>query len=87
MDNGKLSKHAHIKVRVNSVGNDGQIESKIIDTVAGRVIFNEKMEWAGFRSRGPSNDIDALRVRGALARRSEFHFQAVVLVSNSGCTG
>ncbi len=41
LDNDKLSKHAHIKVRINTIRKDGSIKSKIIDTVAGRVLFNE----------------------------------------------
>jgi DNA-directed RNA polymerase subunit beta' len=37
----RLSKHAHIKVRTNVRLEDGTLESKMIDTVAGRVIFNQ----------------------------------------------
>jgi len=39
---GKLSKHALIKVRVNTRDkNTGELDSKLIETVAGRVIFNQ----------------------------------------------
>ncbi len=37
---GKLDKHAYIKVRVPVRNEDGTIETKIVETVAGRVIFN-----------------------------------------------
>jgi DNA-directed RNA polymerase subunit beta' len=47
---GKLSKHAIIKVRVNVRDKkSGDITSKVIETVAGRVIFNQVVpEEAGF---------------------------------------
>jgi len=47
---GKLSKHAIIKVRVNSKDKkSGIIANKIVETVAGRVIFNQVMpEEVGF---------------------------------------
>jgi DNA-directed RNA polymerase subunit beta' len=47
---GKLSKHALIKVRVNVRDKkSGDITSKVIETVAGRVIFNQVVpEEAGF---------------------------------------
>ncbi|MCW5912030.1 MAG: DNA-directed RNA polymerase subunit beta' [Cyclobacteriaceae bacterium] len=47
---GKLSKHAIVKVRVNTRDKKtGELESKIIETVAGRVIFNEVVpEEVGF---------------------------------------
>jgi DNA-directed RNA polymerase subunit beta' len=41
VNEGKLSKHAHIKCRVNVRNEAGQLESKVIDTVAGRVLFNQ----------------------------------------------
>ncbi|MGB3465436.1 MAG: DNA-directed RNA polymerase subunit beta', partial [Cyclobacteriaceae bacterium] len=38
----RISKHAHIKVRTNVRNDDtGALETKIIETVAGRVIFNQ----------------------------------------------
>ena len=37
----RLSKHAHIKVRTNVRLDDGTLENRMIDTVAGRVIFNQ----------------------------------------------
>jgi DNA-directed RNA polymerase subunit beta' len=47
---GKLSKHAIVKVRVNSKDKkSGLISRKIVETVAGRVIFNQVMpEEVGF---------------------------------------
>jgi len=47
---GRLSKHAHIKVRVNVRDkNTGELSYKTIDTVAGRVLFNQSVpEEAGF---------------------------------------
>lgn len=47
---GKISKHAHIKVRVKIRNKDtNQFETKIIDTVAGRVLFNQYVpEEVGF---------------------------------------
>lgn len=36
----KLSKHAHIKVRVKVRNENGELKTKIIETVAGRVLFN-----------------------------------------------
>ena len=49
MNEGKLSKHALIKVRTKVRQDDGTLEIKIIDTVAGRVIFNELVpEAVGF---------------------------------------
>jgi DNA-directed RNA polymerase subunit beta' len=45
----RLSKHAYIKVRANVRLDDGTLENKLIDTVAGRVIFNQFVpEEAGF---------------------------------------
>ncbi len=37
----KLSKNANIKVRVNVRNEKGQLEQKLIETVAGRVLFNQ----------------------------------------------
>jgi len=39
----KVSKHAHIKLRTYVRNAEGELERKIIDTVAGRVIFNESV--------------------------------------------
>ncbi|GJM27553.1 MAG: DNA-directed RNA polymerase subunit beta' [Cyclobacteriaceae bacterium] len=45
----KLSKHAHIKVRANVRNAEGKLEPQIIETVAGRVIFNQFVpDEAGF---------------------------------------
>jgi DNA-directed RNA polymerase subunit beta' len=41
INEGKLSKHAYIKVRTTVRTAAGEIETKIVETVAGRVIFNE----------------------------------------------
>jgi DNA-directed RNA polymerase subunit beta' len=41
INEGKLSKHAHIKVRVNIRQEDGSFKQELIDTVAGRVLFNQ----------------------------------------------
>ncbi len=40
MNEGILSKHAYIKVRTNVRNDAGELESKLIETVAGRVLFN-----------------------------------------------
>ncbi|MBR9999426.1 MAG: DNA-directed RNA polymerase subunit beta' [Cyclobacteriaceae bacterium] len=49
INEGKLSKHAHIKVRAKVRLEDGTLENKMIDTVAGRVIFNQYVpEEAGY---------------------------------------
>ncbi len=40
LNEGKLSAHAHIKVRVKVRNAQGGLEPKLIDTVAGRVLFN-----------------------------------------------
>jgi DNA-directed RNA polymerase subunit beta' len=47
---GKISKHAHIKVRVKIRDKDtGRMEFRTIDTVAGRVLFNQYVpEEVGF---------------------------------------
>ena len=39
----KLSKHAYIKVRTQVRTAEGELETQIIETVAGRVIFNESV--------------------------------------------
>ncbi len=41
MNEGVLSKHAHIKVRTKVRTAAGELETKIIETVAGRVLFNQ----------------------------------------------
>ena len=40
IDNGKVAKHAHIKIKT-SIKQDGKLIKKIISTVAGRAIFNQ----------------------------------------------
>jgi len=41
MNEGCVSKHANIKVRTTIKNAEGVLEEKIIDTIAGRVLFNE----------------------------------------------
>jgi len=41
LNEGKLSKHAHIKCKVKVRTTDGEIKEQLIDTVAGRLIFNQ----------------------------------------------
>jgi DNA-directed RNA polymerase subunit beta' len=41
LNEGKISKHAYIKVRVKVRTGTGELETKLIETVAGRVIFNQ----------------------------------------------
>jgi len=41
INEGKVSKHANIKCRVNLRNEQGKLETKIIDTVAGRLLFNQ----------------------------------------------
>ncbi|MCC5945042.1 MAG: DNA-directed RNA polymerase subunit beta' [Bernardetiaceae bacterium] len=50
MNSGQLDKHAHIKVRVNVRDEKtGQIKLQLIETVAGRIIFNQCIpEEVGF---------------------------------------
>ncbi len=49
INEGKLSQHAYIKVRTKVRKEDGTLETKVIETVAGRVIFNELVpEAVGF---------------------------------------
>ncbi|TRX55583.1 DNA-directed RNA polymerase subunit beta' [Fulvivirga sp. M361] len=45
----KLSKHAHIKVRTKVRTESGELETKVVETVAGRVLFNQYVpEEVGF---------------------------------------
>jgi DNA-directed RNA polymerase subunit beta' len=49
LNEGVVSKQAYIKVRVNTRNEEGVLESQIIETVAGRVIFNQWVpEEVGF---------------------------------------
>ncbi|MGY6558506.1 MAG: DNA-directed RNA polymerase subunit beta' [Nitritalea sp.] len=41
LNEGRISKHAHVKCKVKVRHEDGSLEEKIIDTVAGRLIFNQ----------------------------------------------
>ncbi len=41
INEGKVSKHANIKCRVSIRNEQGKLETKIIDTVAGRLLFNQ----------------------------------------------
>ncbi len=41
LDNEKVSQHAHIKVKVKILNKDDQLEEKMLDTVVGRVVFNQ----------------------------------------------
>ncbi|WP_138482175.1 DNA-directed RNA polymerase subunit beta' [Dyadobacter bucti] len=41
INEGKLSKHANIKCRLRVRNDDGSFETKLIDTVAGRILFNQ----------------------------------------------
>jgi DNA-directed RNA polymerase subunit beta' len=41
LNEGTISKHANIKCRVRVRNEDGSLEYKIIETIAGRVLFNE----------------------------------------------
>ncbi|OIN58897.1 DNA-directed RNA polymerase subunit beta' [Arsenicibacter rosenii] len=43
INEGKLSKHANIKCRVQVRNEQGELETKIIDTVAGRLLFNQSV--------------------------------------------
>lgn len=40
INEGKLSKHAHIKVRVKERSENGDLHTETVETVAGRVLFN-----------------------------------------------
>ena len=45
----QISQHAYIKIRTNVRNENGSLESKIIETVAGRVLFNESVpEQVGY---------------------------------------
>jgi DNA-directed RNA polymerase subunit beta' len=49
INEGRLSKHAYIKVRTKVKNENDQLETKVIETVAGRVIFNQFVpEEVGF---------------------------------------
>ncbi len=49
MNEGKVSQHAYVKVRTKVRNEVGELETKIIETVAGRVIFNMHVpEAVGF---------------------------------------
>jgi DNA-directed RNA polymerase subunit beta' len=49
LNEGRVSKHAYIKVRAKVRNDKGELESKVIETVAGRVIFNQFVpEKVGF---------------------------------------
>ena len=49
LDSGSLSQHAHIKVKVKMKDQSGVQVEKMIDTVAGRVVFNQYLpEEVGF---------------------------------------
>lgn len=49
VNEGQVSKHANIKVRAKVRNADGTLETKLIETVAGRVIFNQAVpEEVGF---------------------------------------
>ena len=49
INEGILSKHANIKVRTKVRNEKGELETKLIDTVAGRVLFNQAVpEEVGF---------------------------------------
>jgi DNA-directed RNA polymerase subunit beta' len=40
---GKLALHAEIKVRIDVMNEEGEMESQMIETTCGRVLFNEKV--------------------------------------------
>jgi DNA-directed RNA polymerase subunit beta' len=49
INEGKVSKHAHIQVRTKVRNAEGELEDKLLDTVAGRVLFNQFVpEEVGF---------------------------------------
>ncbi len=49
LNEGVISQHAYIKVRTNVRNENGELEPQIIETVAGRVLFNESVpEEVGF---------------------------------------
>ncbi len=41
LNEGRISKHAHIKCKVTVRDENGELSQKIVDTVAGRLIFNQ----------------------------------------------
>ncbi len=41
LNEGRVSKHAYIKVRTSVRNENGELETKIIETVAGRILFNQ----------------------------------------------
>ena len=49
LNEGVISQHAYIKVRTNVRNENGELEPQIVETVAGRVLFNEAVpEEVGF---------------------------------------
>ncbi|EOZ99805.1 DNA-directed RNA polymerase beta' subunit [Indibacter alkaliphilus LW1] len=49
LNEGRISQHAHIKCKVKVRGEDGELSEKIIETIAGRLIFNQFVpEEVGF---------------------------------------
>ncbi|MBL6446899.1 DNA-directed RNA polymerase subunit beta' [Fulvivirga sp. 29W222] len=49
INENRLSKHAYIKVRTRVRNDNGELETKVIETVAGRVLFNQYIpEEVGF---------------------------------------
>ncbi|WP_258103867.1 DNA-directed RNA polymerase subunit beta' [Marinoscillum sp. MHG1-6] len=49
INEGKLSQHAYIKVRTQVRNEQGELDTKVIETVAGRVLFNQHVpEEVGF---------------------------------------
>ena len=49
LNEGRISKHAYIKVRTKIRKDDGTLEDAVIETVAGRVVFNQYIpEEVGF---------------------------------------
>jgi DNA-directed RNA polymerase subunit beta' len=49
LNEGRVSKHAYIKVRAQIRNDKGELETKVIESVAGRVIFNQLVpEGVGF---------------------------------------
>jgi DNA-directed RNA polymerase subunit beta' len=49
LNEGRISQHAHVKCKVNVRDENGEFSQKIVDTVAGRLIFNQFVpEEVGF---------------------------------------
>ncbi len=46
VNEGKVSKHARIKVRVNVRNADGSLSNQLVETTAGRVLFNQMVPLA-----------------------------------------